>query len=494
MLEDGERLRNLSWRLYSRETLCPPTQRRGVRSNSDSSTASSTFSRVSADEPELSRSVESASSVECDEAAVVDSRCPNPGERHTTPADFQNLVHSIKHKQILKPSPPSNPNRRRSQQASMPESEGAPAVFSPPPVKTESSSSTVATATDSFASDAQDSETSVSSDSCSQHSVVRGFTPGTGITSYTSKTQLAPTPTPAPILKKSPASQSITPAATMAKKKAGMFMLGGSSGEDESSFRDRMSPPAAKSQRGSDGCRKQTSFRDEVLIMQSKRNDKESAISDDDSDDDSAAVESAIEDDDDDWEDDESEPKEEEKKEMKFYRVDSKANLTSRRSALTLNIEEQRHNPLAGSTPNLRRSRTSTPNGPSIPASPTEESALAMAARMQKSKPIVTTSNTQAVPVAASPRTTRRHMLAGELSESLRRNMLSERQQKNPLGITNIRRANTVADVTRLARVAETGEPTKINVEGTSATTAERRPNWNHYFDQSVGEYHQAGW
>lgn len=286
-----------------------------------------------------------------------------------------------------------------------------------------------------------------------------------------------------------------------------MFMVGGSSAEEEESFRERMfsraRPSVVSRVSQTSGPKKQTSFKEEVLVMRDRypnNNDSEDALESDSEDDVDDVAESAIEDDDDAWED-ESEPSH---KEMNFYRVDSKANLTSRRSALTLNLEEQRSGKtpkcLSQSTPALRRSRTSTPNGPSIPASPTNESSMEQrASQLETSKPIImTTSNSTSAPPLPSPRTTRRNMLAGELSESLRRNMLSERQQKNPLGINQIRRAHTIFDVSKLSRLPEVPHESSRSGDSTEVTPvvmdAPRKVSWNHYFDHSVGEYNQAGW
>ena len=512
LIENGERLQNMSWRLLNREIIRDqkPSQ------NNTTSDPSSTL-------PELSTSVNSCSSVESTSpcppiSTSAAARAPRRSvsrasrrfsERHFTPVDFQGLVHSIKEKQDLKE--PLSPLRQFGDSVLAPQSRPAQprkldcsAPLLPPAVKTESSTSTVATATDSLRSNSRESDTSVSSRE-SAHSIVRGFEPGVGITSYTSKPQLAPQPTP--ILK------TTSNQVSAIKKKAGMFLLGGSSGEDDNSLHNNMSPtshpPVSADSTKPNVAKKQTSFKDEVLVMREKQGANEDAPavfdeSDEEEDDEgTSAGESAIEDDDEDaWEDD-VEVSEPEEKEIKFGRVDSKAHLTSRKSALTLNLAEQRNSQSdsAQSQSALRRSRTSTPNGPSVPGSPEEESILNMRGNQMKiSKPLVpTTTNVTAAAIPLhSPRTTRRNMLAGELSESLRKNMLTERQQKNPLGYAGVRRAHTSSDVAKLPNLPEHADTNTSNADPSNGTSAPnqhgRKVSWNHYFDQSVGEYHQAGW
>lgn len=325
------------------------------------------------------------------------------------------------------------------------------------------------------------------------------------MTSYQSKTQLAPAE-PRPILKNSGAS---TPAGAQQKKK-GMFLLGCSSGEEDHSLSQQMSPrfnpiSSADSQRNSQ-IKKQTSFKDEVLVMRDSRSrsKKSSAVvdSDDESDDCASDIEEVSEsaiDDEDEWEDDTEEAQPEEK-DIKFYRVDSKANLASRKSALTLNLEEQRSGgklQSSRSTPALQRARTSTLNGPSMPASPEDESVLEMRRRqMPTSTPLVMNNSKANGSIAPlpSPGTLRRNMFCGELSESLRKNMLTERLQKNPLCSSGaqMKRAHTAFDVTKLAQVAEHNE--QMASKDSSNPRPSRKPSWNHYFDHSVGEYHQTGW
>ncbi|KAI9657886.1 MAG: hypothetical protein M1831_004122 [Alyxoria varia] len=518
-IQDGKRLENLSWRLLNRETV------RTSKSSTDLGRLPSHSNPLQSHPPvpELSTSVDSRSSG--GSHAITESPAPTsntfsshgaldnglqPKERRMTPSELHHLMYSIRVKQELnKPvhplrSNPIGPNNHIGTQQ--------PTHIPSQPTNVDSSTSTVATAMDSFNSVESNSDTSVSSaGSVPSHSIVRGFTPGKdGITSYTSKSQLAPAPTP--ILNTSKQQE----AEASKDRKSGMFLLGGSSGEDECSLQNHMSPGSmAKSNEPT----KQASFHDTALVMRQKEAEeppKTPAVfddSDDEDEDDSdieEVSESAIDDDDDAWEDDSDEPPKPEEKEIQFYRVDSSANLTSRRSALTLNLQQEQRSgtnlakQASNSTPALRRTRNTTPNGPSVPASPDEDSILhKRGEQMKTSKPVtkVTTDHMNPIPAAfSSPRTTKRNMLTGELSESLRKNMLHERSQKNNFSVNGpIRRAHTAMDVSNLSRLPE--EPDTItsgNVSTSNPAGALQEGGgdlpWNHYFENSTGEYHQAGW
>ncbi|KAI9826534.1 MAG: hypothetical protein M1832_006130, partial [Thelocarpon impressellum] len=331
------------------------------------------------------------------------------------------------------------------------------------------------------------------------HPVVRGFSPGRGSSSYRSQSSLAPAaPIPTASLPPSKAA-----AAEQARRRNTVFMLGGSSGEDEDSLDEHMKPRRSSLTDGLS--RKQTSFKDEVATRtideaadeDGAADDDEDVFtsdeSDDDDDDDDVVSESAIEDDDSsDWEDS---PGESARSSVDdgtphgnlFQRVDSKPRLVSRRSLLTnLLHQPQRAAALANaasrSTPAMQRSRTSSPNGPSLAASP--EPAEPAETAVPRSRPIImTTSNTHRP--ALSPRTTRRNMLATELTESLRRHLLWERQQKNTTAAAVLKRRHTAHDVANLHDF-----PSRRAAAGDDAS---RNGSWNHYFDHGLGEYHQKG-
>jgi len=288
------------------------------------------------------------------------------------------------------------------------------------------------------------------------------------------------------------------------KKKLPVFALGGSSNEDESSLPQRMKPTSALTESIQKPPKKQTSFQEEVAT----RTIQEEQVFDDDvfeTDEEDEIDESAIDDDDDssEWEDsveDSGNPSIDEK--TFFQRVDSRPNLTSRRSLITTLLHQSdRANALATqaskSTPALQRSRTTSPNGPSLAASPDSDDASPL--MMKKGlKPIpeiprsgaqpiiMTTTNTTPHQLALSPRTTRRNMLATELTVSLRQHLLWERQQKSQTANAVLKRRHTAHDVANLKQYPDKVHMNKEEMEPTAS--------WNQYFSQGLGEYHSKGW
>lgn len=97
--------------------------------------------------------------------------------------------------------------------------------------------------------------------------------------------------------------------------------------------------------------------------------------------------------------------------------------------------------------------------------------------------------------MAHSPRTTRRNMLASELTESLRHHLLWERQQKGggiatmqnsnipPTANTNLPRRHTTQDVSRLTEYPKPHEGSTAGDDSDSD-----------YLDDFGGEYHNKGW
>ena len=174
--------------------------------------------------------------------------------------------------------------------------------------------------------------------------------------------------------------------------------------------------------------------------------------------------------------------------------MDSRPNLVSRRSMLTTALNEpDRAAALASaasrSSPAIRRSGRQSPQGPSLPATPTEqddEVGLTMTApgRSRPRPIIMTTSNTSAP--AHSPRTTRRNMLSTELTESLRKNLLWERQQKNTTANAVFKRRHTAQNMANLKDYPAPNQRHDIR-------DAAKNNSWNHYFDDQQ-EYHTKGW
>ncbi|KAK8912365.1 hypothetical protein VCV18_012553 [Metarhizium anisopliae] len=179
--------------------------------------------------------------------------------------------------------------------------------------------------------------------------------------------------------------------------------------------------------------------------------------------------ESAIDDDDSsDWEDSTEDSGKSSVDDKFFQRVEFKANLTSRPSLITLMLAHNERARTLGdrasrSTPVIRRTRAA-PNGPNLGVSPndSDETPLVMKGmRHSALKPIseIPRSNAQPItthaahvnfPAAFSPRTTRCNMLATELTESLRLNLIWERQQKRSVSKAMLKRRHTSQDVANL--------------------------------------------
>lgn len=394
------------------------------------------------------------------------------------------------------------------------------------------------------------SDTSMSStDMVKSASVVRGFSPSHISSSYRSQPRL-PSTTESP-----KTTRPDTPSPLKKQKKGGMFTLGSSSGDEASSFDD---PAMVKPQRSSltDGLHRATQPLPYKKVASFKRpeaqpiikpplresvdaDDAEDAIETDDEDDEEIS-ESAIEDDDSssEWEDsitesgdpngvhadaDDEQQKQFDQGQM-FQRVDSRPNLVSRPSLITMMMHHQPQRngapPSGGttldggtwssSTPALQRSRMpSGANGQHSAASSSspdddddDENTLTMKGpEVPRSRPIVA----KPIPcrsVAHSPRTTRRNMLATELTESLRRHLLMERQQKTTSATQPFKRRHTAHDMANLQEYPAPGAGVHNNNEQpTTAAAARGRHNqtsknnsWNHYFDCGPWEYHEKGW
>ncbi|WPG98572.1 Hypothetical protein R9X50_00136400 [Acrodontium crateriforme] len=544
-MEDGRRLENLSWRLWNRETFCcapqSPSHARSTHKPRYSHPMKTSTNDISV--PELSTSLDSASSDDlehtetssphiqrtrpqfCRDESVVN--LSRGREKHITPIDLQNIVMSIQETKTIEPieislptpaakpiDPPFAPatalDMSTSEKPAQPldddakaataDSKGTPPPTQPLPVdrsKLESSASTV------DSNDLKDSKTSASDSFSSEdnsttemstHSIVRGFVPGGAPSSYRSQTNLAAQPTP--ILKTSPLYVQ-----QPQKKKGPMFTIGTSSGEEESSLESHMlDSQLARSLRGPGGSgssmnsKKQTSFKDEVSIAKAS---EQSPVFESDDEDDELASESAIDDEDDssDWEDSDeaSGPSSVNEREL-FQRVDSRPNLTSRQSLLTtLMHEPDRARALQSaasrSSPALRRSRTTTPSGPSVATSPSPDRRAHLQPPGQdvlRSKPIIMTTSNTHEQLALSPRTTRRNMLSTELTESLRKNLLWERQHRSTGNLAALKRRHTAH--TDMKNLKQHPEPAPMLSQKT-------RGNFNNeYFNAGLQEYHDKGW
>jgi hypothetical protein len=357
--------------------------------------------------------------------------------------------------------------------------------------------------------------------------VTRGFSPSPiPVSQMALAASKAPSPCAIPAPTDSPAPKIILP-----KKQQAKFALGGSSGSDEESFKDRdletrkiatrpgnkmfqlggssgdNSPQAAvQLQRAvatSNAQKKTASFNNQVVTQTFTS----SAISDTEEDD--YLDESAIDDDDEDWEEESAEETGSSMGEDKihFRRVDSSANLPSRRSLITLmlahNDRTQRLSNMASqSTSALPRTRASL-NGPSLVASPndSDEAPLMMkrggTARVPPMRSINEVPRSAAQPInvnasgmqhhaALSPRTTRRNMLSTELTESLRRNLLRERSQKASTANAVLKRRHTSTDVANLKQYPDKPFMKKDKDVDTDPTS------WDKYFQNPFAGYAQA--
>jgi hypothetical protein len=450
-----------------------------------------------------------------------DSASSQARGKHTTPIDLEKVVSSIQEKKAIAPlsplpeqlaaRPPPTPAAIVQPE---PSADTTPRPSSPSPVRylPESSSSTVATALGSDATSPPVGSDVSASTELSSHSIVHGFNPGCISTSIRSSTNLNPNP----ILKTSMFPRPDLPKAEpMLKKKKTVFTLGGSSDEDtissyEASYRPKRSS-LSENMRVQAPIRKSTSFKKEVSTrtIQDITSESEEAIeSDSETDSDDNAIEEDDSDEDGDWVDDEEEqntPASVDEREM-FKRVDSKPNLTSRRSLLTSMMHQDdraqaMQNAASRSSPVIRRSRTSSPNGPSTGNSPQQDHGLMMRPQVPRSKPIImTTSNVH--PPALSPRTTRRNMLQTELTQSLRQNLLWERQQKNSTTNAVNKRAQSAVSMPALRRAMTTndiknlhqGAQQPMQKAATIREAAKNNNSYNDYFDQGLQEYHQKGW
>jgi hypothetical protein len=289
------------------------------------------------------------------------------------------------------------------------------------------------------------------------------------------------------------------------KKKSTVFTFGGSSGEEENSLRENMQPAQVQRSSLSEALRgpiqkKQTSFKEEVATRTILDNDVFEDTEEEDE-----VDESAIDDDDDesDWEDSIEESGRSSIDDKTFFqRVDSRPNLTSRRSLITTMLHQNERaaalaNAASKSTPALKRSRTSSPNGPSLAVSPESDDAAPLMMKKgtkpgqdvprSSAQPIImTTTNVTPHQAALSPKTTRRNMMQTELTASLRRHLLWERQQKNQTAAAVLKRRHTAHDVANLKQY-----PEKVHL-GTD--DKDNYGSWNQYFGQGLGDFHSKGW
>lgn len=463
------------------------------------------------DLPQLSKSVDSAPDEEAVESTAesdpVDIRprilrqdsCSSRRDKSPRSDDFEKLFVSIlKEEQPLLPSP----TRQQSTVS---------ADFQ------RSGSTTTEESTNTFEEGSEVSQPSPDAQS-PQTTVIRGFSPATITVEQPPKTteKSAPTPskeTPAPpqrptgtfICGASTSSSdqlSLPPKKSVAPKpRQPVFQIGTSgSSEEESSMRENLQKSRSvtflNQRRQSQQLPTTDSPDDSAIADDSETDFDESAIDD--------------EEDDSDWEDsDEASGQPSIDDKTYFKRVDSSANLVSRRSLLTLGLEANERQRRLG---NITSHSTSAIHRPravqnvqgveqAVAESPndSDDSPLMMKGNRQGPlKPIREAPRTAAQPImtqgpsghyqaALSPRTTRRHMLATELTESLRRHLLWERQQKSSTANAVLKRRHTSHDVANLKQYPE--RPYMNKAEDANSSS------WNQYFaKEAFNGYHSKGW
>lgn len=148
-----------------------------------------------------------------------------------------------------------------------------------------------------------------------------------------------------------------------------------------------------------------------------------------------------------------------------FKRVDIATNLVSRPSLLTLCLEANRQQRRVG---NIRSQSTSTLHRGCTPQRPQ---------RVQK----------HTAQGSLSPQATRRQMVATELTESLRRDLVWERLQKVSTAKAVLKRSHILDDAEHLRQY-----PDRAYMDQCESPSA---VSWDHYFErQASNGYHYKGW
>ncbi len=553
----GRRLENLSWRLWTRETFCVEATHTAPASEHSSLPRDIEPSRrPSADDmPQLSGSVESVADEEAvdfsaesapmeilrprirrqDSCASSRSRVK---EQPITSDALEKMVVSIVHEKEPLASLPEI-----AVPYVMPVPEADKTEEMPVPKLERSGSTTTESSTPKTSEASLDSDRASSADMCVTrgHLVVRGFSPSPAVLPRTLTPPKPCTTVSIPHPKSSPAAKLVQPKrqprfalggsscedslsdhgrsperrnqAALPKRR--MFQMGGSSEEESNSL--LKSALRANDRPGSflNAQKKQTSFHSQPVT---RTIPAAPVVEDDQSETEADYVdESAIDDDDDssDWEDSvEDSGRSSMDEKSLFQRVDSSAQLPTRRSLITLMLERtnsERALGSAGPQPAAAvaaaSAAASRARGPQRPpptvASPndSDEAPLMMRRNTRApslrpinevprsaAQPIMTVGNTIHSQAALSPRTTRRNMLSTELTESLRRHLLWERSQKTSTANAVMKRRHTSHDVANLRQYPERVHMTRDNDVNASS--------WDQYLSRDAfnNGYHSKGW
>lgn len=540
-VEQGRRLENLSWRLWTREALCCETvQTKAQKAAPTTTTIPQDIpdKQCIPDVPQLSGSVDSVADDEAIELITESNpveilrphiqrqdSCASSRsrgrERHITSGDLEKMVVTIiKEKepnlsplpQIISSSVETDSDRTQSSS------------------EVEETPTTLATESAGGASPIFTSQTSTTNSESSEPqatNVVRGFSPSqfpSPRASHEPKSLLLhvipePHSSPAPQLvqcgrqpakfalggssgDESSPSLEIRPEILPARKNK-MFQIGGSSGstEDQSPLlKSALHSGKPSSLLGVH--KKQTSFSNEITTRTISTPSDQSG---------SDVDESAIDDDDEDseWEDSiEESGKSSMDDTVTFKRVPSRPNLTSQRSLISLMFagQDDRTKGLSNfashSTPAIAQRALQLQNVPNAGASPndSDDNGLEMRRGLRRTplKPITEIPRSGAQPImtkptthyhqqtALSPRTTRRNMLATELTESLRRQLLWERQQKSSTANAVLKRRHTSHDVANLKQYPQKSYINRSKDEINANS-------WNQFLREENG-YHAQGW
>ena len=482
-LENGRRLENFSWRLWYREA-------HFFEEPSLTSAAPIPFDQKSPPQPipspvddlsNLSESVSSASDLEDERGHVVDeshdSTSPNPeshgptrpflGRRqsssrrhnvkHLSPDSFKNLIESLEPPTTEAEKWKALKSKRNSESkedihpATLPTqvtTETAPTEYTPPALAMPKD---IPVPRSRPMSDAQGSPGTVSGRSLQRvsSSIVRGFTPEN----------------PSISRRLTPLEPAVLDQAVVEVRKKPTFYIGSSvsdSDDDDTgpltlkssikpAGKSTLSPPGMK-RAASNGSVKRTHFHE---IVDTKILPAPQIEESDDEDVDSAVM---SDDDDDEWEDSGSESGSIHEDDHLFDKRED-THLTSRPSMLSTLFKSKSDYNLPSqafrSSNTFVRSRTSPSHTPR--PQPVLPSTDGLALRIPAQPGLGSGGDTFTEPIPASPRTTRRKMLASELSESLRRNLLWERQHRTMTNntVAAIKRRHTSNDLARLKEFPE---------------------------------------
>ena len=355
-------------------------------------------------------------------------------EKHMTPVHLAKLVDGMKFDDILTTLKAQSVPPQKTQM-----------LLATAQVQTSAPQPPTATTTTTSSSSALPSPTEEET-----HSIVRGFSPAHISSSIRSQ--------------KAQAEES----------KTKMWIIGSASSDGSASLEEAYRTEAP---------RKRTSFKEEVVSQTIYDDDDEDYTTEEEVD------ESAIDDDESDWDSVSDSLSSSYEQRNMFQRLEELAQpaLPSRPSLLSALLgEPNRATALAHAglrTPALR-SRTTSPQGPSVAPSPSKDSPISFLGGLKiKARPTMTTTSIH--PPALSPRTNRRNMLATELTESLRQNLLWERKQQVTTAQAVLKRRHTTH--TEMSKLAEYPQLNHMSKD------ASKNNSWNHFFD-GLNEYHTKGW